>query len=212
MTRFFENRVPGHSPPPGCATATQSLPTRRTACSSAIASSRPRAQANVADPQLRTDHIAFVHKLHRLRPAGRHDRPVRFRAQHRHLVADGHTQPGALHHVRQSDAGRHLPECLHPGSPRACRRKSHTHARSSLFQLNPTLEPAAAAHRHRTGRSNRPITRRKSPTAAQGAGDLLRQNNHDQSRAGRPQSGRSEAQRPGSTHDRPPRAPTPPRR
>ena len=102
--------------------------------------------ANVADPQLRTDLIAFVHNctVYDLQD-GTID-PAAFAQQHRHLVADGHAQPGALHHLRQPGAGRHLPERLHlPRRPPA--------GRSGARAIDPRLpaEPHAGAGRRPHG-------------------------------------------------------------
>ena len=130
--------------------------------------------ANVADPQLRTDPHRVRSQLHRLRPAGRHDRPAAFARS-----TDIWSLMGTPNPARFTTYGNpvQVDTCPNAYTYLAARLPAEVaHARSILaFQLNPTLEPAAALTAI-DAQIEQAYYKTKIATAAQGAADLLRQN------------------------------------
>jgi conjugal transfer mating pair stabilization protein TraG len=130
--------------------------------------------ANVADPQLRTDLIAFVHNctVYDLQD-GTID-PAAFARS-----TDIWSLMGAPNPARFTTYGNpvQVDTCPSAYTYLAARLPAEVaHARSILaFQLNPTLEPAAALTAVDT-QIEQAYYKTKIATAAQGAADLLRQN------------------------------------
>lgn len=130
--------------------------------------------ANVADPQLRTDLIAFVHNctVYDLQD-GTID-PAAFARS-----TDIWSQMGTPNPARFTTYGNpvQVDTCPNAYTYLAARLPAEVaHARSILaFQLNPTLEPAAALTAIDT-QIEQAYYKTKIATAAQGAADLLRQN------------------------------------
>ena len=130
--------------------------------------------ANVADPQLRTDLIAFVHNctVYDLQD-GTID-PAAFARS-----TDIWSLMGAPNPARFTTYGNpvQVDTCPNAYTYLAARLPAEVaHARSILaFQMNPTLEPAAALTAI-DGQIEQAYYKTKIATAAQGAADLLRQN------------------------------------
>ncbi|MBE7524490.1 MAG: conjugal transfer protein TraG N-terminal domain-containing protein [Burkholderiales bacterium] len=130
--------------------------------------------ANVADPQLRTDLIAFVHNctVYDLQD-GTID-PAAFARS-----TDIWSLMGAPNPARFTTYGNpvQVDTCPNAYTYLAARLPAEVaHARSILaFQLNPTLEPAAALTAV-DAQIEQAYYKTKIATAAQGAADLLRQN------------------------------------
>ncbi len=130
--------------------------------------------ANIADPQLRTDLIAFVHNctVYDLQD-GTID-PSAFARS-----TDIWSLMGTPNPARFTTYGNpmRVDTCPNAYTWLAARLPAEVaHARSILaFQLNPTLEPAAALTAI-DGQIEQAYYKTKIATAAQGAGDLLRQN------------------------------------
>ena len=130
--------------------------------------------ANVADPQLRTDLIAFVHNctVYDLQD-GTID-PAAFARS-----TDIWSRMGAPNPARFTTYGNpvQVDTCPNAYTYLAARLPAEVaHARSILaFQLNPTLEPAAALTAI-DAQVEQAYYKTKIATAAQGAADLLRQN------------------------------------
>lgn len=130
--------------------------------------------ANVADPQLRTDLIAFVHNctVYDLQD-GTID-PAAFARS-----TDIWSLMGAPNPARFTTYGNpvQVDTCPNAYTYLAARLPAEVaHARSILaFQLNPTLEPAAALTAI-DAQIEQAYYKTKIATAAQGAADLLRQN------------------------------------
>jgi len=130
--------------------------------------------ANIADPQLRTDLIAFVHNctVYDLQD-GTID-PATFARS-----TDVWSLMGTPNPARFTTYGNpmQVDTCPNAYTWLAARLPAEVaHARSILaFQLNPTLEPAAALTAI-DGQIEQAYYKTKIATAAQGAGDLLRQN------------------------------------
>jgi len=130
--------------------------------------------ANIADPQLRTDLIAFVHNctVYDLQD-GTID-PATFARS-----TDIWSLMGTPNPARFTTYGNpmRVDTCPNAYTWLAARLPAEVaHARSILaFQLNPTLEPAAALTAI-DGQIEQAYYKTRIATAAQGAGDLLRQN------------------------------------